>query len=63
MAGYEEIDEIFGMKSTLYGLSGGDITKERAILDLTAYEVYTHIQIKTHYAKAERDYQELLNRK
>lgn len=52
---------MFGLKATLWGLSGGDITKERGILDLTGYEVLTHIQIKMHYAKADKEYNRLLN--
>jgi hypothetical protein len=55
MAGYPEIDDVFGFKAQLYGLSNGDITKERLILDLSVYEVYTQIQIKSHYAEAQRE--------
>jgi len=63
MAGFDRIPEIFGIKTILTQLSGGDLLKEREILNLSVYEVYIDLQLRSWIDKCTKDYEGIVRSK
>lgn len=63
MAGFDRISETFGFKTVSTQLSGGDLIKEKEIFNLSVYEVYNELQLRSWVDKCTRDYEEIVRSK
>jgi hypothetical protein len=62
-AGFDRIPEVFGFKTTVTQLSGGDLLKEEEILNLPVYIVYTELQLRSWVSKCTKNYEEIVRSK
>jgi hypothetical protein len=62
-AGFPQIIKEFGWKAILYNISGGDFERQAYIENLPVYQVYFYLQYISKKAKAEKDYQEIVQRR
>ena len=62
-AGYKALYEAFGFVGVLDVLTGGDITKEDAVLALPVYQVRTKLQFNSHKQACDKKYKEIQERK
>jgi len=63
MAGFDRIPEVFGFKTISTQLSGGDLIKEKEILGLSVYEIYTELQLRSYIDKCTKNYEEIVRSK
>ena len=63
MAGFDRIPEIFGHKTTSTYLSEGNLEREKAILNMDVYTVYTELQIRSWIDHCTRNYDEIMKNK
>ena len=47
---------MFGFKTVLSQLSGGDLIKERELVKLSVAEVYMELQLRSHVERANKEY-------
>ncbi len=63
LAGFDRIPEVFGFKTVSSQLAGGDLLKEKDILNLPVYEVYNQLQYNSYVDKCTKNYEEIVRRK
>ena len=54
---------MFGFKTVLSQLSGGELIKERELVKLSVAEVYMELQLRSHVERANKEYETLQRNK
>jgi hypothetical protein len=62
-AGFPDIIKQFGWKAVLYSISQGNFEQQAYIENLPVYQVYFYLQYLSKKSKAEKDYQEIIQRR